>query len=175
MELFKDIDSVYERLPDIETSLKGMSEIILSNLVMIGEIPAPTFHEEKRVQFILKRFDEAGLTECSADEAGNGIGVLPGKEVDKSILVNAHADTVFPFGVDHTMQVSTDVVTGPGVADNSLGSALLTSLPYILEKLGIRLRHNLVLLAGVKSLGRGDLQGIRFFLDNNPFDIFSAI
>jgi tripeptide aminopeptidase len=82
----KNIKSVYKDLPKIKKSLKGMSEILLANLVMVGEIPAPTFREERRVQFILDRFKEAGLTECSTDEAGNGIGLLPGTEGEHSIL-----------------------------------------------------------------------------------------
>ncbi len=169
------MQKIYRRLPDIEKRLREMSEILLANLVMVGEIPAPTFGEEQRVQFILDRFNEAGLTECSTDEAGNGIGVLPGSDNEKSILINAHTDTIFSAKADHTMQVNTDSITGTGVADNSLGAALLATIPYIIEELDIKLRHRLVLLAGVKSLGRGDLKGIRFFLDNNPFDIDSAI
>jgi tripeptide aminopeptidase len=55
------------------------------------------------------------------------------------------------------------------------GAAVLATIPYILDQLDIKLNNALVLLAGVKSLGRGDLQGIRFFLDNNSFNIHSAI
>jgi tripeptide aminopeptidase len=171
----KNIKSIYRDLPNIKKSLKGMSEILLANLVMVGEIPAPTFNEERRVEFILDRFREAGLTDCSTDEAGNGIGFLPGTEGEHSILINAHADTVFNEKTDHTMQVNTDTITGPGVADNSLGAALLATIPYIFENLDIKLKNNLVLLAGAKSLGRGDLEGIRFFLNNNSFNLKSAI
>lgn len=171
----EDITDITGMLPDIEKKIEEISEILLANLVMIGEIPAPTFSEEKRVQLILERFREAGLTESSTDEAGNGIAVLRGTESNGSILVNAHTDTVFPENMDHTMQVNTDSITGPGVADNSLGTAVLASLPMILDHLDIRLKHDIVLLAGVRSLGRGDLAGIRFFLNNNPFDISSAI
>lgn len=171
----KNLKTVYKHLPQIEKQLRSMSEILLANLVMVGEIPAPTFQEDRKVQFILDRFNEAGLTECSTDEAGNGIGVLPGSENEYSILINAHTDTVFSGKTDHTMQVNTDSITGTGVADNSLGAAVLATIPYILDQLGIKLKNALVLLAGVKSLGRGDLQGIRFFLDNNSFNIHSAI
>jgi tripeptide aminopeptidase len=89
---------------------------------------------------------------------------LSGKENDEAILINAHADTIFSSKTDHTMQVSSDSITGPGVADNSLGLAALVTLPYLLEELEIELNNDLVLLAGVKSLGRGNLEGIIFFL-----------
>lgn len=164
-------------MPDIERKLKGKKEVLLSNLVMIGEIPAPTFREERRVEFILDRFDQAGLSESSTDEAGNGIGVLPGSDNKRkdALLIYAHTDTVFSEKTDHTIRIHADSISGPGVADNSLGAALLTSLPWILDELNIELGMDLVLVAGVKSLGRGDLEGIRFFLDNNPFNFEKAI
>ncbi len=171
----KDYSELNNQLSGLEDKLKKYREVLLANLVMIGEIPAPTGKEENRIQFILNRFDEAGLTDSSIDDAGNGIGVLSGKESEHALLLNAHADTIFDMKTDHTMQVASNEIMGPGVADNALGLAALVSLPYILEDLEIELRNDLVLLAGVKSLGRGNLEGIRFFLENNKFDIKNAI
>jgi tripeptide aminopeptidase len=171
----KDISPFKKKLSGLEDELKKYREVLLANLVMVGEIPAPTSDESRRIEFILNRFDESGLTDSSIDGAGNGVGVLSGKENDEAILINAHADTIFSSKMDHTMQVSSNSITGPGVADNSLGLAVLVTLPYILEDMGVKLNRDLVLLAGVKSLGRGNLEGIHFFLDNNPFKIKGAI
>lgn len=169
------LQSVIGSLHELQDNLAQFREILLANLVMVGEIPAPTGGEGERIEFLLNRFNEAGLSESSIDDGGNGIGVLEGEEGDQSILLNAHADTVFSSKVDHTMQVSSDKITGPGVADNSLGLAVLATIPYVLQELDIKLKNNLVLLGGVNSLGRGDLEGIRFFLDNNEFDIKNAL
>lgn len=174
----KDFTSLNNYLPDLEKKLKKYRELLLANLVMIGEIPAPTFQEERRIEFILNRFDEAGMTDSAIDGIGNGVGILASKENKEekgAILLNAHADTIFSLKTDHTMQISSDSITGPGVADNSLGLAALVTLPYILEDIDINLKNNLILLAGTKSLGRGNLKGIRSFLDNNPYDIHNAI
>ena len=162
-------------LHELQDQLTQFREILLANLVMIGEIPAPTAGEEKRIEFLLNRFKEAGLPENSIDDGGNGIGVLEGEEGGKAILLNAHADSVFSAKSDHTMQVSSQKIIGPGVADNALGLAVLATIPYILQELDIKLKNDLVLLGGVKSLGRGDLEGIRFFLDNNSFDFKNAL
>ncbi len=170
-----DFKPLKNKLKGLEKKLEKYRELLLANLVMVGEIPAPTSDEARRVQFILNRFDEAGLTDSSIDDRGNGIGVLSGKEGKSSILLNAHADTIFSKKTDHTMEISSDTITGPGVADNSLGLATLATLPYILDDLEIELNQDLILLAGVKSLGRGNLEGIRFFLENNPFKISDAI
>lgn len=168
-------DKIKNKLPDLADQLKSYREILLANLVMVGEIPAPTFDEDNRIEFLINRFNESGLTDSSIDDRGNGIGVLSGSEGKKSILLNAHSDTVFSSKTDHTMQVSENTITGPGVADNSLGLAVLATLPYMLVGLDIKLKNNLILLGGVKSLGRGDLEGIRFFLDNHSFKITEAI
>lgn len=170
-----NISDLTKSLPDLAESLKKYREVILANLVMIGELPAPTFQETERIEFLLNRFNEAGLTDSSIDDSGNGIGILSGTEGKTSILINAHADTVFSAKTDHTMQVTRDAITGAGVADNSLGLAVLASLPYMIEGLDIKLKKDLILLGGVKSLGRGDLEGIRFFLNNNNFKISDAI
>lgn len=169
------LQTVIGSLHELQDQLKPFREILLANLVMAGEIPAPTSGENERIEFLLNRFNEAGLSESSIDDCGNGIGVLEGEEGEHSILLNAHADTVFSSKVDHTMQVTSDKITGPGVADNSLGLGVLATIPYILQQLDITLRNNLVLFGGVKSLGRGDLEGIRFFLDNHNFDITHAL
>lgn len=164
MELsFEDILS---SLSSIKETAEGLKEILLANLVMAGEISAPTFHEDERIEFLMNRFKEAEITKNSVDEVGNGIGILEGKEGNGNILLVAHADTVFGSKVDHTIQVQPDTVTGAGVADNSLGLSVLATLPTFLSKLDIELNHNLILMGATRSLGRGNLEGLRFFLSN---------
>ena len=75
-----NIEGILSDLPRLREAAAAMQEIILANLVMIGEVPAPTGEEEKRVQFILQRFSECGLQNCSSDEKGNGYGVLFGEQ-----------------------------------------------------------------------------------------------
>ena len=153
-----------------------MKEMVLANLIMISEIPAPTFGEEPRVHFLRDRFSECDLQNVSTDEAGNVAGLVPGSgETNKNILLVGHTDTVFDEKSDHTINMTEDRATGRGVGDNSLGVAALASLPTLLENLGIKLKSNLLLMGSVKSLGRGDLEGIRFFLDNTKVPINAGI
>lgn len=171
----RNLDSIVEKLPDYIDKLKSVSEVLLSNLVMVGEIPAPTFREAKRVQFMLDRFTEAELQNSSTDEAGNAVAILPGKEGKENILVVAHTDTLFSEKVDHTLTIQPNLVIGPGVGDNSLGVAVILTLPFILEHLGISLNSNLILLGASRSLGRGDLEGLRFFLSNTDIPITAGV
>lgn len=171
----KEVEAVLEALPDYVERMRDIRDVILGNLVMLGEIPAPTFDEEERVQFLMQRFSECGMQNCSTDEVGNGVGIIPGEDGSNTILLVAHADTIFSRKTDHTVSVHSDSVVGPGVADNGLGLATMASLPTLLEMLGIRFRSDVILLGGVRSLGRGNLEGLRFFLANNTMPIQSGI
>lgn len=172
---YLSIEEIIADLPAIREACVSVRETLLANLVMIGEIPAPTFSEEARVNFLLQRFSECGLTNTSSDECGNGLGMIAGKNRERNILLLAHADTVFSERRDHTVSVHANHIHGPGIADNSLGLAVLATLPTLLEKLGLELDSGLVLMAAARSLGRGDLEGIRFFLNNNKIPITAGI
>jgi acetylornithine deacetylase/succinyl-diaminopimelate desuccinylase-like protein len=169
---YSNAGEIVADLPAIREVCVSLRETLLANLVMIGEIPSPTFGEEARIKFLVQRFSESGLQNTSIDECGSGFGILSGTDRERNILLLAHADTVFSGWRNHTVSVQTDRAFGPGIADNSLGLAVLATLPTLLEKLDIQLNAGLVLMGAARSLGRGDLEGIRFFLDNNkiPFN-----
>ncbi len=170
-----EISDLVESLPNLRQELRQYGQMILASSVMMGEIPAPTYGEEERIRFLSDRFNECGLQNISIDEAGNAIAVLPGAEGTRNILLEAHVDTVFDRSVDHSVTLGTDVLRGPGIADNSIGTAVISVLPILLEKLGIRLSSNLVLLGAVQSQGHGDLGGFRFFLENVQMPIHAGI
>jgi tripeptide aminopeptidase len=173
--IYQSVEDIIQDLPAIREACVSLRETLLANLVMLAEIPSPTYREDARIHFLLQRFSECGLNNTSTDETGNGVGVLPGVNRERNILMHSHADTVFSERRDHTVSVHADKMCGPGIADNSLGLAVLATLPTLLEKLGITLDAGLVLMGGARSLGRGDLAGIRFFLENNKIPLTSGI
>jgi len=155
--------------------LLPLRESILADAVMIGEIPSPTFSEEKLVKYVCDRFTEENLDSITIDEMQNATAVLSGQSGKKNILVAAHVDSVWEDTVDHTVAVTTDSLIGPKIADNALGVATLTTLPFLLRALDIKLQSNLVLLGASRSLGRGDLGGLRFFTDHVKIPIGAAV
>jgi len=169
------LEAIIARLPEFRDAAVDLKEMLLAYLVMVGEIPAPTFGEERRIEFVRNRFAECGLQHSSTDEMGNALGILPGSGGGRDILVVAHADTVFSDKDDHTIKVRENRVIGPGVADNSLGVAALALLPTLMEKLKLQLRSDLVLMASSRSLGRGDLQGLDFYLSNAGRTIVAGV
>ncbi len=152
-----------------------LKDMLLANLVMVGEIPAATCQEEKRIRFIMDRFRECELDVISTDEAHNVLSVLPGRVGKDNILVCAHIDTWYGETVDHTVRVGTESIGGAGIADNSLGVAVLCTLPTILQELKVSFDANLILMGASQSLGRGNLQGIEFFLDHHPGAIRAGV
>ncbi len=171
----QDFAQFIDHLPRYEKRIRQISENIIANIIMISEIPAPTFGEQDRMNFLVNRFTEQGLQNCSTDEAGNALGILPGRKGSRRIMVVAHMDTLFEDSVDHTVTVLPDRIIGPGVGDNSVGLAVITSLPSVLEHLGIHLDSDLVLMGSAQSLGRGNIEGLRFFLDNTDLQINAGL
>ncbi|MBI1372742.1 MAG: M20/M25/M40 family metallo-hydrolase [Phycisphaera sp.] len=171
------IEDVLGRLPDIRDATRDLKETLLANLVMTGEIPAPTFQEANRGQFLRDRFSECGLSSVSVDEVGNVMGIREGSDGDsaRNVLLVAHLDTVFDARADHTIEVREDRVIGASVGDNALGVATLATLPSLLDMLGVEMRSNLMLMGSTRSLGRGDLEGMRFFLENTDRPIHSGV
>ena len=141
-------------------------ELILSNLVLTAQIPAPAFEENARGRFILERFQQNDLLDCYMDEAGNTAGAIKGVQSSGKILIFAHMDTHFEKNVEHNIGMTKTRVTGPGLAYNSLGIAVLLSLPDIMRRLKWNPSVDIILLATTKSQGRGDMSGIRYFLKN---------
>ena len=166
---------VRESLLAYREALRHLREILFANVVMAGEIPAPTGYERRITRFLSDRFTECGLDNISLDQAGNVAGVISGKTGRRNLLVAAHVDKIWAESEDHTVSVGVGVMSGRGLADNSLGVAVLATLPLILDELGIELDANLVLLGTTRSFGRGDLRGMRFFLENSAREIDSAL
>ena len=169
------LSDIVSDTPAVESLITESRETLLSNLVMLSEIPAPTFNEKQRVNFMLDKFTQNNLQNTSTDEAGNALGLLPGTEGNDSIRLVSHLDTLFSEKIDHSVSVESDRITGAGIGHNAVGLATLTALPLILEQLEIRLKSNLILMGSAHSLGKGSIGGIRFFLTNTKHPIKAGI
>jgi len=169
------LESLLKDIPSLIKSLRENRETYLTDAVLLGEIPAPTFGEEERVRLALDRFRENGLDNPEIDEFGNASGILPGKVGNSTILVMAHADSVFGSEVRHVLNVGSDSISGPGIADNAIGMAAIVGLPKLLDKLGIQLKDDILLLINTKSLGVANLEGSRGFLETKQRPIRAGI
>lgn len=157
--------------------LEKYKEILISNLIMIAEIPPTlTFPHQTRADLIEARLSEYKLLDISKDEAGNIIAIIPAthksETPQRTIALVSHLDTIHNDTLDHTIQVTQNTIEGPGLVDNSLGVATLMTLPYIFNDLSMELTSDILLCFSASSLGYNDLKGTRFFLEhiNTPID-----
>jgi len=170
------MDRYLEKLPSMVDAIKTIKEIIIANIVLIGQIPSPTFKEENRTRIFMERLAEAQIDECTTDEYGNPIGIIKGTSDTKPpIFVVAHLDTFFGEDVDHNFTVKKKTISGPGILDNSVGVGVMASLPEILRALDIGFKSDIVLVGDIQSIGKGNLRGIRNLLKTWPTPIRGAV
>ncbi|RPJ17546.1 MAG: M20/M25/M40 family metallo-hydrolase, partial [Chloroflexi bacterium] len=146
-----------------------MSELIdrvVELAVQIQQIPAPTFHEEKRAEFIHKLFLKEGLQDVCIDDTGNVLARFPGKGEAKPLIISAHMDTVFPLETDLGVKWGIELIHGPGLGDNSMGVAALLGLVWSLREREIQLRGDVWLVANIAEEGLGDLRGMKAVVDH---------
>ncbi|HMB23990.1 MAG TPA: M20/M25/M40 family metallo-hydrolase [Anaerolineales bacterium] len=143
--------------------------------IQIQQIPAPTFHEEKRAEFIHGQFVKEGLQDICIDKTGNVLARLPGKGQKKPLIVSAHMDTVFPAGTDLSLKRGSELVHGPGLGDNSIGVAALFGLVWALKERAIPLRGDVWFVANVCEEGLGDLRGMKAVVDRFEADVHAYL
>jgi len=146
-----------------------MSSDILNRVielaVQIQQIPAPTFEETKRAEFVSTLFEHEGLESVFVDEVGNAFGKLPAvgnrSENTKPLVISAHLDTVFPAGTNLEVKRDGEKILGPGLGDNSLGVAALMGVLWKLRERKIDLPGDIWLVANVGEEGLGNLRGMQ--------------
>ena len=159
------MDNYLDKLPSILSKIESLKDLIITNIVLLGQIPSPTFREKRRVKYFMERLSELQVDECSTDGYRNPIGIIRGTNPEKPpIFVVAHLDTAIGADVDHNYTVEEHSIKGPGIIDNSVGVGVLVSLPEILSALNLRFESDIVLAGVIQSIGKGNLRGIRHLI-----------
>ena len=181
----KDTGGIEEKLralrarEDVQRALAFLKVTEPETLTLQKEltlVEAPTFHEEARGERLLALWQGYGLCDVTKDAIGNVYGLLPGKRTDARtvgtgegcIVIEAHMDTVFPFGTVKAVEEDGAVLRAPGISDNTRGLALLCSLMCCFQEQNIRPERNIVFLATVREEGLGGFGGLKHFLDEHP-------
>ncbi len=143
-------------------ALDTLADWVVEEGIRIQQIPAPTFSEEKRADYVAAQFSNFGLIDITIDDQKNVYGLLKGKnQALPAILAMAHTDTVFPAGTDLSIRQDGDLVHGPGLGDNSVGVSGLLGLIKWLTDTKTTLDCNIWFVATSCEEGLGDLKGIR--------------
>jgi len=127
-------------------------------------VPAPTFLEQKRAEYMAERFQDLGW-ESHVDRSGNVVAALPGRRDSATVAVTAHLDTVLAPRSPEEIKFSGDGrFMGPGVSDNGAGLAALLALAAAWNASPPLPDAPLapLLIANVGEEGEGNLSGMRY-------------
>jgi tripeptide aminopeptidase len=156
--------------------MNDIAKRVIELAAQIQQIPAPTFDEKQRGEFVKALFQEEDLKDVSMDPLGNVYGRLPGKQsLGKPLIITAHLDTVFPAGNNLHMRKEAERIFAPGIGDNSLGVSALFGVIWSLRQRGIQLEHESWLVANVGEEGLGDLRGMRGVVDRFGKDVIGYL
>ena len=170
------MNNYLDQLPAIVDAIESIRETIITNIVLVGQVPAPTFKEKKRIQVFLDRLAELQVDECTTDGYRNPIGIIRGTSDTKPpIFTVAHLDTFAKSETEYHYTIGEKTITGPGITDNSVGIGVILSLPEIFRKLDLRFQSDIVLAGVIQSIGRGNLRGIRHLLKTWSTPIRGAV
>lgn len=170
------METYLDKLPSFVDAIKSIKETIIANIVFIGQVPSPTFKEKRRTSVFMDRLAESGVDECSTDGYRNPIGIIRGTSKTKPpIFVVAHLDTALDADIDHNFTIKENSIQGAGILDNSVGVAVLASLPEIFRKLNLRFESDIVLAGVIQSMGNGNLRGIRHLVKTWDTPIRGAV
>ena len=132
--------------------------------LQLCRIPAPTFFESRRAEWLLAELRGLGCV-ARLDRAGNVIAHPVENRQGPYVALTAHLDTVLAPRKNEEIYAGPDGrLHGPGVSDNGAGLAALlaiarltTSIPDLTD-----LFRNVVFIANVGEEGEGNLSGMRY-------------
>ncbi len=137
--------------------------------LLLCRIPAPTFLEEKRAEWMAAQFKAYGY-DAKVDRAGNVIASLGGVKDGRFVAITAHLDTVLAPRAPEDVRVERDgKFYGPGVSDNGAGLAALLAIAKAISTTGpAEDSGRIVFVANVGEEGEGNLSGMRYLCKQSP-------
>ncbi|WP_159023727.1 M20/M25/M40 family metallo-hydrolase [Formosa sp. L2A11] len=144
----------------------------IADMILLTEIPAPPFKEANRAKKFAEMFTEIGVDSVWTDKEGNVLALRKGQKRDKTIVLDAHMDTVFPIETDVTVKVEGNTYTAPGIGDNTRGMALILAVLRAMNTAQIKTDADIVFVGTVGEEGLGDLRGVKYlFSDESDLKI----
>jgi acetylornithine deacetylase/succinyl-diaminopimelate desuccinylase-like protein len=133
-------------------------------------VPAPTFQEGKRAEYLRQRFADLGH-QPRIDAAGNVIVPLVYSKKLPFVAVTAHMDTTLVPSRPEDIRVDANgTMRGPGVTDNGTGLTALLALARLMGRpLVEQPARNTLLIANVAEEGEGNLHGIRYVAEHSRY------
>lgn len=152
-----------EQRAEIEKFVEENKQETIELLKKLAQIPAPTFQEEKKAEFVLEWLKEAGASEAYIDEVGNV--VYEYGNAKETIVFMAHMDVVFADLEPFTIHEEGNRMYAPGIGDDNANLAnLLMGAKYVLKHWP-QLPVKLLFVANVCEEGLGNLKGSKYIYE----------
>lgn len=165
------IDSSYEKevkeilknkaIQTVFELIKAQDSITLADHILLTEIEAPPFQEEKRAAQFLKMLVEIGVDSAWIDSVGNVIALRKGTIRNRTVALDAHLDTVFPEGTDVKVTIKGDTLLAPGIGDDTRGLAMVLAVLRAMNDAQIKTEADILFIGTVGEEGLGDLRGVK--------------
>ncbi len=143
--------------------IEAMEPALREEHIKLTEIAAPPFQEEARARAFADLLLAAGADSVRFDAVGNVLAYRGGRVGDKTVVLGAHLDTVFPEGTDVTVRIKGDTLFAPGIGDDTRGLMVVYSVLHALQQASVRTDANVIFLGSVGEEGLGDLRGVKHF------------
>lgn len=136
----------------MSSSAPGLTRLeqIIDDAVGLALVPAPTFREGPRLDWLEERLAGAPGRRYR-DSAGSVIWMLG--EGRPEVLVTAHVDTVFSDGVPLEVQRLGGLLVGPGIGDNAVAIATVVGVAEELVKCSFTAPWAVAFTVGEEGLG----------------------
>lgn len=142
------------------------AEEAIALLRTLGNIPAPSHHEEKRAAFILDWLHAQGSDNAYIDSALNVVCPFGVTENNPVIVIMAHTDVVFPDMDELPLREENGRLYAPGIGDDTANLVtLLMAAKYALEQ-RITPDVGVLIVANSCEEGLGNLKGSKQILSD---------
>ena len=138
--------------------------------LQLCRIPAPTFLEGKRADWMISAFRSVGC-DASLDRAGNVVAQLDSSARGPFVALTAHLDTVLAPRTAEEVRAEPDgTFRGPGVSDNGAGIAALLAIAKAWKMCATPpfAPASVLFVANVGEEGEGNLSGMRYLCRQSP-------
>ncbi len=143
--------------------------------IELTEVPAPPFKESVRANYFRKMIELVGVDKVWIDSIGNVLALRKGKKGARTVVLDAHLDTVFPEGTDVKVKMKGDTLFAPGISDDTRALIAMLTVLKALEKANIETIDDVLFVGTVGEEGLGDLRGVKYIVEKSKIKIDSWI
>jgi tripeptide aminopeptidase len=156
-------------------SVDARSSGIIEEWTHLVEMPAPSHKEQARAEYIRAEMEKLHLSDIRVDDQLNVSGVRKGTGGGPTVVFAAHTDTVFPESTPIHVKREGDILTAPGVGDDTANLMATLEMFRALNRGGVSTKGDLIFLASTQEeIG---LLGAKHWLEASGYkpDMFIAV